>query len=587
MKLLTQERKAIADLCIAMTVSLVFAALNVALNFNEQIYHFFADRVTATVASVVVNILFFWLALMLWMAFTRWRKEARSRQELEDVLSSISPDALLVVKPNRRIEMCNASVLRIFGYSEAEVLNKETDLLYFDRRVDKSKKGEIRDALEQDGFHVGTATGKRKDGSTLPLEIITGDLSSRSGAVLLLRDMSERVKAEQERLELERRDQQRERLESLGTLAGGIAHDVNNLLMGIMGNSELVLAEMGDSNSRAGRHTRGIKSAADRAADLCKHLLWYSGRCGFVKQAVDVSRVITDVQDRLKQESGERLNLELRPEAGLPAVELDPDQLALVLVNLVKNATDACDSDVCNVRITTGLREFDTEELKKCHLAENSTAGEYVFVEVSDDGRGIDPGTMSRMFDPFYSTKATGRGLGLADVFGILRGHGGCVKVESELGKGSVFTLLFQGSSEPVMSSEEICETSDAVFNGTALLVDDEEMVRSVCGDMLALLGFDVLTAESGNEAVAIFEDKKNEIDVVLLDMTMPGMNGEETLRHMHAMREDVIIVFSSGYNKEDAVFRDADQGPAGFIQKPYELDVLRQILSDVLSTRL
>jgi PAS domain S-box-containing protein len=586
MELLTQERKAIADLCIAMVVSLLFAALNVALTFNEVIYHFFADRLTATLSSLIVNVLFFWLAFMLWVAFFRWRKESHNRQELENVLSSISPDALIVINPNRQIEICNESVTRIFGYKESEVLHKQTDLLYFDRRVDKTRKGEIRDALERNGFHIGTAKGRRKDGTTFPLEIITGHLSGRTGAVLLLRDISYRVKAEEERLELERRVQERERLESLGALAGGIAHDVNNLLMGIMGNSELALAELEDDNSQVERYTRGIKSAADRAADLCKHLLWYSGRCGFVKQAVDISRIINDAQDSLKQEGGGDLNLELRLASGLPAVELDPDQLSHVLTNLVKNASDACDGDTNHVVISTGLREFDTEELQMCHLAENAIPGDYVFVEVADDGKGMDRGNISRIFDPFYSTKVTGRGLGLADVLGILKGHGGFVKVESEMGKGSTFTLLFPGSSEPIMSSEEICETSDTVFSGIALLVDDEEVVRSVCGDMLALLGFDVLTAESGDEAIAIFKDKKDEISVVLLDMTMPGMSGEETLRHMQAMHEDVVIVFSSGYNKDAAVFRDAEQGPSGFIQKPYELDVLRQKMSDVLSLR-
>lgn len=584
MKLLNQERKAIADLCIAMTVSLVFAALNVALNFSDKIYAFFSDRLTATIASIVVNVLFFWLALMLWMAFSRWRKEAHSRQELEDVISSISPDALLVVNPECRVEMCNTSVTRIFGYTEDEVLNRSTDLLYFDRRIDKSRKGEIRDALERDGFHVGAATGKRKDGTTLPLEIITGDLVNRAGAVLLLRDVSDRVRAEEERLELERRVQQRERLESLGTLAGGIAHDVNNLLMGIMGNAELVLQKLPEANDEANRHTKGIKKAADRAADLCKHLLWYSGRCGFVKQAVDISSIIDDIKGALEIENGELLRLEPILQRDLPAVELDPDQLKLVLSNLVENACDASQGETCNVVIETGARRVDEDDLLPFALSGETLPGDYVYVEIRDDGKGMDEGTMSRIFDPFYSTKAEGRGLGLADVLGIVKGHGGCIKVESQMGKGTTFTLLFPASNQPVMSSEEICDGSAPVFSGIALLVDDEEVVRNVCGDMLALLGFEVLTAESGEEAVDIFKEKREDISVVLLDMTMPGMGGEETLRHIHDICEDVVIVLSSGYNRDAAVFKGSEKGPAGFIQKPYELDVLRRRLGEVLS---
>jgi PAS domain S-box-containing protein len=188
MSLVRKERRAIADLSIAMTIGLLLAFLNLTLNFSGALHAFFSDYVTVGTVSWIVNGLFVWLVVMLALAYRRWRKESRCRGELEDIVSSISPDALIVVSPSRRIEMCNDSVERIFGYRAEDVLGQLTDALYFDRRKDRSRKGEIHDALERDGFHIGTAMGRRRDGSTVPLEVITGELTGRGGAVLLLRD---------------------------------------------------------------------------------------------------------------------------------------------------------------------------------------------------------------------------------------------------------------------------------------------------------------------------------------------------------------------------------------------------------------
>ncbi len=580
--LVRKERRAVADLAIAMTVGLLLAFLNLTLKFSSNLHDLFSDYVTAETVAVVVNVLFFWLVAMLALAYGRWRLEARRRAELEDIVSSISPDALIVVAPSRRIEMCNDSVERIFGYRPDEVAGQLTDILYHDRRKDHTRKGEIHDALERVGFHVGTATGRRKNGTTVPLEIITGELTERGGAVLLLRDISERVNAENERQELEGRVRQRQKLESLGVLAGGIAHDFNNLLMGILGNSELVLAGI-PPDSRFQRNALGIKTAATRAADLCRNLLAYSGRGSFVRQSVNVTELVREMSDLLSISITKHSRIEYEMDPHVSPIEVDPSQLRQVVMNFITNASDACGQRENVIRLRTGARTYSSEDLKGATLDAVTPPGPYVFVEVYDQGCGIDEASMARIFDPFFTTKVTGRGLGLSAVLGIVRSHAGNVLVVSRPGEGSVFAVIFPPMPAPDHPPVVLTAPVFDRFQGNVLLVDDEEVVRSVGRDLLEYLGFTVCAVENGRAAVETFAGNPTGFCAVLMDMTMPGMSGTETMLELRRIRPDVVVVLCSGYTREAFKPEEKHLRPAAFIEKPYQLDVLRSVFSAVL----
>ena len=582
MNLLQKERRAIADLTIAMTIGLLLAFLSVTLNFSNKLHAFFSDYITAATVSWIVNGLFLWLVFMLTLAYRRWRHESRRRSELEDVLSSISPDALVVVSPSRRIEMCNNSVERLLGYRPDEVIGQMTDLLYHDRRRDRTQKGEIHDALERGGFHIGTAIGRRKDGREVPLEIITGELSGRGGAVLLLRDISERVAAERERQELESRVRQRQKLESLGVLAGGIAHDFNNLLMGILGNAELVLAGL-EPQSRLHRSAQGIKTAATRAAELCRSLLAYSGRGSFVRQPVNVTELVREMAELLSISISKHSRVEYNMDPDIPPIEADPAQLRQVVMNFITNASDACGGRENAIVLRTGLREYTADSLRGSVLDVDMPPGPYVFIEVADQGTGIDDPTLARIFDPFFTTKVTGRGLGLSAVLGIVRGHGGNVLVVSRVGEGSVFTVLFPPMPMPDKPPAAPPSPPRQHFHGSILLVDDEEIVRTVGLELLEYLGFMVTAVENGREAVQAYGRSPGVYSAVLLDLTMPGLSGAETLAELRRIDPNVIVVLSSGYTREASMPTEPHLRPAAFIEKPYQLDALRKTFSAVL----
>ena len=436
-------RRAVADLAVAFAVGLFLVILNCAINYIDSIHEFFVSYSGFVATDLIINFLFFWLTVLLLLAFLRWRRATRKSQEMENIVSSISPDTLLVVSPDRGISMCNTSVKRTFGYSPEEVLGKQTDLLYCDRRRNsETQPREVYEALQRDGFHVGSATGVSKGGKRFPLEIIAGDLSGRSGAVLLLRDVTERREAEKKRLELETRIRQRQKLESLGILAGGIAHDFNNLLTVIMGNTELAGMHAA-ADLTIQKYVEQITAASRQASGLCNQMLAYSGKGRFVIRTLDLSQVVQDTVKVLEISVANRATLNLKLGETVPHIDGDEVQIQQVIMNLVINAADASENGDGTISIATGVRECDEGYLAGCAIEEQLAAGKYVYLDVADTGCGMDEETKSRIFDPFFTTKKAGRGLGLASVLGIIRGHRGALRVDSTPGDGTLFSVLF------------------------------------------------------------------------------------------------------------------------------------------------
>jgi PAS domain S-box-containing protein len=374
------------------------------------------------------------------------------------------------------------------------------------------------------------------------------------------------------------------KLESLGVLAGGIAHDFNNLLTGILGNASLARLEL-PPTSLGQPMIDQIEVAARRAADLCKQMLAYSGRGRFVVQRLDVNKLIEDTTHLLQISIAKNCVLRFNFGASLPAVNADATQLRQVIMNLVINASEAIGDRSGVLALATGVARVDEEYLRGFRPDASPAAGDYVFVEVSDNGCGMDAPTLARMFDPFFTTKFTGRGLGLAAVLGIVRGHKGGLKVYSEVGKGTTFKLFFPVAAGPAQDSAQPFGGTGAGYRGagTALVVDDEETVRTVAARMLERLGFTVVLAGDGREGVEKFRAEPARYAFVLLDLTMPHLDGEEAFRQMRQIRPGVRVILTSGFNRQDAVTRFTGKGLAGFVQKPFELAALTQVIRGVL----
>ena len=396
-------------------------------------------------------------------------------------------------------------------------------------------------------------------------------------------DVTKLKEASKERRKIETRILEAQKLESLGVLAGGIAHDFNNLLVAILGNADLAIHDV-NKDTPIYECLHDIIQASTQAADLCKQMLAYSGKGRFIVQDVNINEVISEMSAILLVSLSKKACLQLNLAPKLPAVEADVTQMRQLLMNLMTNASEALCGESGNVAVTTGAFFCDRSYLTETFAEADLKDGEYVYIEVSDTGCGMDEETRRKIFEPFFSTKFTGRGLGLAAIQGIVRGHKGAIKVYSEQGKGTTFKVLLPSAARDARPLPELeTKAKEWQGSGTVLLVDDEPSVIHAASRMVERLGFDVMIAHNGKAAVELYKDNKDEIVCVLLDLTMPVMDGKESFRVLRQIDKNVTVILSSGYNEQDATQLFAGKGLAGFIQKPYRLKALRRELRRVL----
>lgn len=375
-----------------------------------------------------------------------------------------------------------------------------------------------------------------------------------------------------------------QKLESLGVLAGGIAHDFNNLLMTILGNTGLAMCDL-HPTSPAKESLLEIEGAAKRAAELCRQMLAYSGRGRFLIESVDLRELIEEMTHLLKISVSKKAVLKFDFAQNVPKISADATQLRQVIMNLATNASEAIGDMSGLISISTGLMDCDKSYLRSTYLNEDLKEGLYAYIEVADTGIGMGEEVKARLFDPFFTTKFTGRGLGLSAVLGIIRSHHGAIKIYSEINRGTTFKVLFPVSEtfdrliENTLKSE-----NNWRGKGIVLMVDDEESVRSVGKRMLERMGFEVITAEHGREAVSIFKHKHDQIHGVLMDLMMPHMDGEQAYREMRMIDPNVRVILSSGYNEQDVTCRFLGKSLSGFIQKPYQYEELLNIVKQAFS---
>lgn len=402
-----------------------------------------------------------------------------------------------------------------------------------------------------------------------------------SGFIALIRDITERKAQEMDRERFEEQIRRSQKLESLGLLAGGMAHDFNDLLMGILGNAELA-ADSGEDRSLCSTYLAQIEASARRAADLCRQLMAYSGRSRAASEPLDLSDLVRNMAELLRVNIPDGIVLRFDLATGLPPVLGDPVDLQQAVLNLVSNACGEIGSGAVtgSIVVRTASMYCDREYLRGCYVDDSLPPGIYATLEVSDTGQGMDEGTASRIFDPFFNTRLQGRGIGLAAVLGIVRAHHGAVRVFSEPGRGTTFRI-----SIPAVSDRDGSEAKGrgvpVTGRKSVLVIDDEEIVRSVLLKMLEKLGYDAVAAASGNEGLELISREPGRFGHVLLDLVMPSMDGVDVLKRIRALDPALRILISSGYNESEISERLGGVAPDGVILKPFRINVLDRVLGE------
>jgi PAS domain S-box-containing protein len=514
----------------------------------------------------------------------------RENEERYRKLIDASPQGIFIVDAaNRTGRYANPQFLRLFGCPAAQVERLRADDLHPPDEV-PSVLEHFAAILRGEETLAPALKCRRSDGSIFYADIsaVPLELGGEPCVVGMFADVTERKLAEERRMEMERRLMHAQKLESLGVLAGGIAHDFNNLLTAILGNLDLALREPLPASSTRSMLEQAIK-ATNSAADLTRQMLAYSGKGRFVLERLDLNEVVQSNAGLFRSSVARTASLEVSGEPGLPLIEADPAQIQQVIMNLVTNASEAVGARAGAIEIRTGTETCDEARLGDSLLEEKPLPGQFAFVEVADSGEGMDAEALRRLFEPFFTTKFTGRGLGMSVVSGIVRGHKGAIFVDSEPGRGTVVRVLFPASTSTAPPQPErsvarpVAETPRDV---TILVVDDEEIVRKLSVAFAERMGFRTIAAADGEEALDLFRQHASEIDCVILDLTMPRMDGVRTFREMKRIAEDVPVILSSGYSEQHATSLFDGEGLAGFLEKPFRLSAFEEKLRSVLKRR-
>jgi PAS domain S-box-containing protein len=495
-------------------------------------------------------------------------RDITARLQSQTAMLELAPDAIVGIGRDGLIVLVNAQVDALFGYTREELLGQPVEVLVPERFRDAHRFHRVGYVADPRTRPMGAALelfGCRRDGSEFPAEISLSSIETEDGALAIaaIRDVSERVaadrererlKTEAERERLQNQLHQAQRLESLGQLAGGIAHDFNNLLAVIINYAAFIANDLNAASGIDGDDrwcgTRDdveqIRLAGERAAHLTHQLLSFARRDVVQPEVVDVNDVVGDVEQLLRRTLGEQVELHSSLAADLSSVLIDPGQLEQVLVNLAINARDAM-LDGGALRIDTA--NVNVDERYAASRPELSL-GPYVRLRVSDTGVGMSPETVQRAFDPFFTTKPPGQGtgLGLATVYGIIQQAGGRLQIHSEPDVGSTFTVLLPATDQVTSPAELSADSPVRRGEETILLVEDEQALREVTRRILKGAGYRVIVAENGPKALAAASGHVGSIDLLLSDVIMPQMPGQQLAKRLLAERPSVRVLLMSGF---------------------------------------
>jgi two-component system, cell cycle sensor histidine kinase and response regulator CckA len=514
---------------------------------------------------------------------------------LADAITTNAAEALFLIDNEGRITFANPTAEKTFGWEQAELVGEPLLEKLQCRRADGTpySRDESSHMMVLASGNTLWAEGDlflHKDGQMVPVSSSIAPIRADSGvagAVMVVRDLTEQRRRESTERENEEALQQAQKLESIGVLAGGIAHDFNNLLTGIMGNAGLARRAIAAGKSdQAAARLRDVLQASERAADLTRQLLAYAGKGRFVIQAVDLGKLVSEVSTLIRASISKKITLVIDVPEDCPTVEADRAQLQQLVMNLVINGGEAIGDEPGT--LTVRIRTEDFTERREQPRTEGFpiVPGEYVRIDVTDTGEGMEEETRSRIFEPFFTTKFLGRGLGLSAALGIVRGHRGTIGVRSEPGRGTTFTILLpipHGSRGARRSSGQIGVEHDLQGVGTILVADDEEGVRELVTSILQDAGYTVELARDGAEAVEKLQALGHRVRLILLDLTMPMLGGAESATELRRLQPGIPIVAMSGYGDIEVMQKFGEAGLDDFLPKPFTPEQLAAKVRDAL----
>ncbi len=517
---------------------------------------------------------------------TQRRQFEEQRLRLERVITSMKEGFAIVSFDTMRIVSTNPAMEQMLGYEKNELAGREFSDIHAGDEVERHATVDaLTKIVSRDGFWEGETHNRRKDGAELvshtTVSLVREGESQYFSCIQV--DITDQKRLREEKERLQGKLMAVQRLESLARMAEGVGHEFNNLLTGIMGNTGLALDVLPPRDPIAAM-LEDVMRASDRAAVVSRQLLAFSGKTGrVVVQPLDLSELVSELSGLAQASISKKVQFRMDLAKGLPMAEADTTQLRQVALNLVANGAEAIGEASGVVTVATGVADVDDVEAHTLLGSDLVAPGRYVYLEVRDDGCGMDEQTRSHIFDPFFTTKAAGRGLGLAAVLGIVRAHHGAIKVTTAPGKGSAFRVLLPAAGARALQPPVPQPSDGARGKGTILVVEDEPIVRRTTLAALTQYGFDVRAAENGAIAVEIFREMPDQIVLVLLDLVMPVMGGEEALGLIKSIRPDVPVVICSGHNEVDTVDRFNGVDIAGIVKKPYTARQLVEQLRGVL----
>lgn len=503
------------------------------------------------------------------------RKLRRMERWLSTTLRSIG-EGVLTVDSRGLVTFLNEQAELITGWSRLAATGRKATEVFVavDEDADEPVSDPVRHALHSGRtIELGAAIAlRRRDGTILPIGAsaapIRDDQGGVLGVVVVFRDRSSRRAAEEARRAIERQVQEAQRLESLTVLAGGIAHDFNNLLAVILGNAELCAPHVPEG-SEAHRYLAAIEKSTQQAARLCQQMLAFAGKSPQRATSLSLATLLTDTTSLLRASISSLVDLQVDVDPATPRVRGDAGQLRQLAMNLISNAAEAIAE--AHGTVIVRARRASADDLSSARIDPPLAPGTYAILEVEDSGCGMDPATLERSFDPFFSTKFTGRGLGLAAVKGIVRAHGGRISVDSRVGLGTSFRVYLPVESNPRAGvGGNRPRNATPLAPGRVLIADDKSSIRTMIRLMLERQGFEVVEARDGSEAVDLYRQGEAPFAFVILDLTMPNRNGFEALQAMRSVHGGVRSILISGYAESDTLRSLGDQGPDVFLQKPF-----------------
>lgn len=510
----------------------------------------------------------------------------RSQHELTN-LFDLSLDIICITNPEGVLLRINKAFERILGYSTQELQGSRfVDLIHPEDKLSTQER--FAQLLRGDTVYGYRNRYRTRDGQWRHLSWTSNLDPEQQLVYATARDITEQVQHEEIQKKQERALRETQRLESLGLLAGGVAHDFNNLLSIILGNAELLCMDMQAAQLDT-EPAESIKQTTQRAAALCSQMLAYAGRGQFVIEPIDLSQQVLEMTELLHVSLSPNTSLHLDLDQDLPTIQTDAKQMRQIILNLVTNANEAISNKTGNITLRTYTTHLEVERIPHIPLGGSPPQdGHYLCLEIKDDGVGMTPEIQQQAFEPFFTTHFTGRGLGLAAVQGMVRNHKGLIQVQSEPGQGTTISICLP--CEPASRAtqglpQNPLEAVSRANMSCILVVDDEPMVLMMSSRLLESIGYTTLRASSGTEALTLFQQHPGDIHAVLLDLTMPGMDGAETFERLRQLQADLPVVISSGYASEEVAERFQGNPPNQIIQKPYLLESLREAISLALNT--